>query len=85
MSARKIVNQHFILGSLSGQWHISRVRLVPKWISTPQWFTNTVKIEVWGGATLAGKCCLTNSLGSKGLHLDDPDPSGLPQRIGWDK
>lgn len=42
-----------------------------------------VKIEVWGGATLAGKQCLTNSHGSKGPHLGDPDPSDLPQRIGW--
>lgn len=85
LSARKIVHQHFTLGSLSGQWHIASVRLGPKWISTPQWFRNTVKIEVWGGATLAGKQCLTNSRGSKGPHLGDPDPPDLPQRIGWGK
>ena len=85
MSARKTVHQRFVLGPLSGRWHISGVRLEPKWMSAPQWFRNTVKIEVWGGATLAGKQCLTNSLGSRGPHLGDPDPSDLPQRTGWGK
>lgn len=50
-----------------------------------------MKIEVWGSEAVTGRCCpVLNSEEGPGScsqvqHLDDPDPSGLLQRIRWDK